>query len=242
MNDFVSRRLVSGWAETRRPRELPRCWSQRFDSLAERYAEQSEDADCRQERNKSRHLGHFMCLIFVEGIHEHETCGALRVIGSEHADVETRDGGPDEHHRSANSAADEEFGQLARDAACCPRRRAGIAVTHTCPVVGAGTRESSNIRLDEAPVSTRAAESRVEDDGRRAVPGAPQMQPVRSDVDEMSGRRSRRELLSRRKPLVRGAGECGNDKERAQHDKNAHRPAPHVDISRQIVRSADSLR
>ena len=46
------------------------------------------------------------------GIHEHETCGALRVIGSEHADVETRDRGPDEHHRSANSAADEEFGPL----------------------------------------------------------------------------------------------------------------------------------
>src|SRR2546430_1963864 len=170
-----------------------------------------------------------MWLVFVGGIHEHETCGTLRVIGSEHADVETRDGGPDEHHRSANSAADEEFGQLARDAACCPRRRAAIAVTHTCPVVGADTRESSNIRLDEAPVSTRAAESRVEDDSRRAVPGAPQMQPVPSDVDEMSGRRSRRQLLSSRKPLVRGAGECGNDKERAQHDENAHRPAPHVD-------------
>ena len=41
--------------------------------------------------------------------------------------------------------------------------------------------------------------------------------------------------------IVRGAGECGNDKERAQHDENAHRPAPHVDSSRQIVRSADSL-
>jgi hypothetical protein len=33
----------------------------------------------------------------------------------------------------------------------------------------------------------------------------------------------RRELLSSGKPLLRGAGECGNDKERAQHDENAHR-------------------
>src|SRR6478672_7851135 len=104
-----------------------------------------------------------MCLVFVGGIHEHETCGALRVIGSEHPDVETRDGGSDEHDWSVNSAAGQEFGQLTCDAACCPRRRAGIAVTHTCPVVGADTRESSNIRLDEAPVSSRAAETRVED-------------------------------------------------------------------------------
>ena len=148
-----------------------------------------------------------MCLVFVGGIHEHETCGALRVIGSEHADVETRDGGADEHDRSGNPAAGEEFGQLARDAACGPRRRAGIAVTHACPVVGADTRESRNSRLDEAPVSSRAAEARVEDDGRRAVAGAPQMQPVPSDVDEMSGRRSCRQILSSRKPLVRATRE-----------------------------------
>ena len=162
-----------------------------------------------------------MCLVFVGGIHKHETCGALRVIGSEHADVETRDGGSDEHDRSTNSTADEEFGQLARDAACCPRSRAGVAVTHTSPVVGADPRESSNIRLDGAPVSTRAAESRVEDDGRRAVPGAPQMQSVPSDVDEMSGRRSRRELLSSRKLLVCGTCERSNADHATQTDENA---------------------
>src|SRR5262245_39508764 len=101
--------------------------------------------------------------------------------------------------------------------------------------------KSTNLGLDEAPASARAAETRVEDNSRRAVPGAPQMQRVSSDVDELSGRRSRRKLLSSRKPLIRGAGECGNDNECAQYDENAHRPAPHVDISRQIVRSADSL-
>ena len=42
-----------------------------------------------------------MCVVFVGGIHEDETRGELRVIGREHTDVETRDGGPDEHHRSA---------------------------------------------------------------------------------------------------------------------------------------------
>jgi hypothetical protein len=198
------------------------------------------DADRRQQRNKSRHPVYFMCLVFVGGIHKHETCGVFRVIGSEHAHVETRDRGPDEHYGSANPAADEEFGQLARDAACGARRRAGIAVTHTCPVVGADTCESSNIRLDEAPVSTRAAESRVEDDGRRAVPRAPQMQPVPSDVDELSRRWGQRQVFASRERLIRGAREWSKDDQTTLTDENAHRPAPHIDISRPIVRSAGS--
>src|SRR6185295_20286915 len=102
-----------------------------------------------------------MCVGFVGGIHEYETCGALRVIGREHTDVETRDGGPDEHHRSGNPAAVEECGQLARDAACCSRRWARIAVTHTCPVIGAHARKSSDVRLDNVPTSARATEACV---------------------------------------------------------------------------------
>ena len=51
------------------------------------------------------------------GVHEHETGGALRVIGREYTDAETRDGGPDEHHRSGDPAADEERCQFACDAA-----------------------------------------------------------------------------------------------------------------------------
>src|SRR6185295_12019741 len=98
---------------------------------------------------------------FVGGIHEDETPGALRVIGGEHTDVETRDGGSDEHHRSGNSAAVEEFGQLARDAACCPRRWARITVTHPCPVIGAHARKSSDVRLDKVPTSARATEACV---------------------------------------------------------------------------------
>jgi CHAT domain-containing protein len=61
----------------------------------------------------------------------------------------------------------------------------------------------------------------VEDDGRRAVPGAPQIQSVPSDVDEMSGRRSRRELLSSRKPLVLGTCERSNADHATQTDENA---------------------
>jgi hypothetical protein len=95
-----------------------------------------------------------MYLVFVGGIHQHETRGALRVIGGEHTNVQTRDGGPDEHHRSGYPAAGEEFGQLRSDAACRPRRWAGIAVTHACPIVGADARESGNIRLNIAPAST----------------------------------------------------------------------------------------
>jgi len=38
-----------------------------------------------------------MCVVFVRCVHEHETCGLLRVIGREHSDVETRDRFPDEH-------------------------------------------------------------------------------------------------------------------------------------------------
>jgi hypothetical protein len=95
--------------------------SQRFDSLAERHAEQSEDADRRQQGNKPRHARHFMCVVFVGGIHQHETRGPFRVIGSEHTDVEPRDGGTDEHHWSGNPATGEEFCQLACAAARCPR-------------------------------------------------------------------------------------------------------------------------
>jgi hypothetical protein len=32
-----------------------------------------------------------MGIVFVRRIHEHETRGVLRVIGSEHSNVETRD-------------------------------------------------------------------------------------------------------------------------------------------------------
>src|SRR5690349_11707618 len=101
-----------------------------------------------------------MCVVFVRCVHEHETCGLLRVIGREHSDVETRDRFPDEHDWSGDAATREKFGQLIGNAACGSRRRPGIAVTHTCPVVGAHTGESSNVWLDEAPASTRAPETR----------------------------------------------------------------------------------
>jgi hypothetical protein len=98
-----------------------------------------------------------MYLVFVGGIHEHETCDVLRVIGCEDADVETTARSSDEHHRASDPAADEKFGQLPRDAACCPRRRTRVAVPYPCAIIGADTRESSNLRLDEAPVGARAA-------------------------------------------------------------------------------------
>jgi len=180
-----------------------------------------------------------MRIVFVRGIHQHEACRLRRVIGSKDTNIEAGDGFPDEHDAPGNPATREEFRQLACDPACCPRRGPGIAVAHAGPIVGADTRESSNLRLDKAPASTRAAETRVEDDSRRAVPGAPQVQPIASDVDEMSWRRRRREVLSSRKPLIRGAGECGNEKEPAQRDENALRPAPHVTspVNRALSRS-----
>lgn len=76
-----------------------------------------------------------MCLVFVRSIDEHETCEALRVIRCKDANVETAAGRPDQHHRFTDSADVEEFSQLVRDAACCPGRRARIAVTHAGPVV-----------------------------------------------------------------------------------------------------------
>jgi hypothetical protein len=62
-----------------------------------------------------------MCIVFVRGVHEHETCGVLRVIGSEHSSVETGDGLPDEHDWSGDPATREEFGQLLCNAACGSR-------------------------------------------------------------------------------------------------------------------------
>ena len=89
--------------------------------LAERDAKQSKDADRRQQGNKSRHPRHLMCIVFVRGVHEHETCGVFRVIGSEQSNVETRDGFPDEHDWSGDPATRKEFGQLIRSAACGSR-------------------------------------------------------------------------------------------------------------------------
>jgi hypothetical protein len=54
---------------------------------------------------------------------------------------------------------------------------------------------------------------------------------VPSDVDEMSGRRSRRQIPSSRKPLVRGTCERGNTDQATQTDENPYRPTPHVDIA-----------
>jgi len=62
-----------------------------------------------------------MCIVFVRGIHEHDSCRPLRVIGSEDTNVETRNGFPDEHDGSGNPATREKLGQLDCDAACCPR-------------------------------------------------------------------------------------------------------------------------
>jgi hypothetical protein len=45
VHDFVGCGLVSSCAEPRRARELANRWSERFNGLAERDAEQSEDAD-----------------------------------------------------------------------------------------------------------------------------------------------------------------------------------------------------
>ena len=82
--------------------------------------------------------------------------------------------------------------QTAASAAVLPRRDR----VRRKSVVGADTRKLSNIRLDKAQVSARAAATRVEDHGGRAVPGAPQMESVPSDVDEMSGRRNNRQVYS----------------------------------------------
>jgi hypothetical protein len=60
-------------------------------------------------------------IVFVRSINQHEARGLLWVIGSEHANVEPCDGFPDEHDWSGNPATRKEFGQLACDAACCPR-------------------------------------------------------------------------------------------------------------------------
>ena len=62
-----------------------------------------------------------MCVVFVRGVHEHETCGVLWVIGSEHANVETRDRFADEHDWSGDPATREKFGQLVCNATCGSR-------------------------------------------------------------------------------------------------------------------------
>ena len=98
----------------------------------------------------------------LRGRHRRARTGdELGEIGCEDADVETTDRSSDEHHRGIDAAADKKFGQLARDAACCPRRRTRVAASYPCVVIAADTRESSNLRLDEAPVGARAHRSSI---------------------------------------------------------------------------------
>jgi hypothetical protein len=106
---------------TSSPAKWTNWWSQRFNGLAERDAKQSEDADRRQQRDESHHPRHLMCIVFVRSVHEYEACGACRAIGSEHADAETRDRFPGEHHWSDDAAMPQEFGQLVCNAARGPR-------------------------------------------------------------------------------------------------------------------------
>ena len=169
--------------------------------LAKRHAEQPEDAEWSTE---GEHIAPSPALHvpgFARGIHEHETRGALRVIGREHRtskpamEAPTSTTGPAIPRGRGVSPARWQCGALSA-------ATAGIAVAHTRAIVGAGTREPRDFRLDEAPVGTCAAKARVEDYGGRAIAGAPQMQSVPADVDELPGRWSRRELLSSRKPLV----------------------------------------
>src|SRR5215203_5395376 len=57
------------------------------------------------------------------------------------------------------------------------------------------------------------------------------MESVPSYVDETPGRRSRRQVLSRRKPLVRGARQRCHHDQATQTGENAYHPTPHVGIS-----------
>ena len=119
--DLIGRGLVSRCAKPRRLRVSLDCWGERLDSLAERDAKQPENTHRRQQGNESRYPRHFMCIVLMRGINQHETGGSLRVIGSKDTNVETRDGFPGEHDWSGNPATREEFGQLIGDAACCTR-------------------------------------------------------------------------------------------------------------------------
>jgi hypothetical protein len=162
-----------------------------------------------------------MGLVFVGGIDEDEPRDAIGVIRCEDANVEPSDGCSNEHQRSAEAAAVDEFGQLGRDAMGCPGRRARIAVSHSCPVVRADARESSDVRLYVAPASTGATQACVKDDRRRTGARAPQMQPVATDVDEMAWRWRRRQVFSSGKTLVRTPRDRSKHDDSTQSEENA---------------------
>jgi hypothetical protein len=56
-----------------------------------------------------------MCLIFVRGIHQHETGCALTVFRREDPHDETTERRPDEDNWSPDAAAVEELGELASE-------------------------------------------------------------------------------------------------------------------------------
>jgi len=170
-----------------------------------------------------------MRLVFMGRVDEHETCDTIRVIGRENADAETAAGGADEHQRSANPASVEQRGELAGEAASRAGRRPRVAVTQAGAVIRADPSKSSDVRLDESPVSARAAQAGLENDSRLAGTGAPYVQPVASDVNESSWRWSGCQVFASNKPLIRRARNCGEEDEREHRDESAHRPTQHVD-------------
>jgi hypothetical protein len=92
---------------------------------------------------------------------------------------------------------------------------------------GNESRHPLHLGLDKAPARTRTAESCVEDDSGRAVPGAPQMQSVPSDVDQNARRWRRRDVASSREPLAGDAGQC-------DREIRPHRPMNTRGIHRRI--------
>ncbi len=98
----------------------------------------------------------------------HARC-VVRIPGRIDLYVKSTKGMPDKQIRTRNGRLSEERVQLVSCPAAVPRKRPGFALPIACPLVGADTRDLSNLLLQRKPLLQPGPDPNVKDDGRRTL-------------------------------------------------------------------------
>ena len=143
--------------------------------------------------------------IGIEGVDEHEADGLAAMGGGEDTAVRATQGVSDEHERppfAGRRKQRPEVGSRVDERV----RRTRVAPPTTCPVVRTGPGGRCELVEDRTPRPAVAARSRFEDDGRRTVPAAVEVERPSADVDPLTGRHVRRRQAVSGEPGTRASG------------------------------------
>src|SRR2546428_4994703 len=88
----------------------------------------------------------------------------------------------------------QQFMQFRCDAAAGAWSWAKVAESHSSAIIGTHTAELGRFGLNKAPIKQRAAEPRVQNHRRRACTHAPEVEPVATNIYQLSRRRIRRQI------------------------------------------------